>query len=458
MSHSLADLEVEAAILGAAMIDNNRIDRIREVIGPEDFEISLHGRIWTAILHERDSGRHAAPITLRGYFDDDPEMEQLGGIGYLARLTGDPSGILVPAHELARQIKDLATRRRLRAELLDLVPACEDLETSIAQIVGAVDAAIRLPAEETAHLSTVADCMNDLIVSFDLARTGVSCGIIPSLDKLLGELRPGSLTVLAARPGMGKTAVAISYARGAADKGHGVQFFSHEMSGIEIVGRLTADMCFDLDPSERIPYRAIRDRDLSPDKRRTIQRAADNLQNMPFAIVDTGSISVGRLRAMVRSCKRRLAVHDKNLDLVVIDYLQLVRPDRPMKSSYEAVSEVSREIKAIAMEEQVAVVALAQLSRSVEQRADKRPILSDLRESGQIEQDADAVLFLLREEYYLRQSEQTIGPGSDDHAEWESHLQRVEGVLEFILAKRRNGPTGTAYGRFFTPFQAVRGI
>lgn len=451
---TLINPEAEAALLGATMVENGLIDIAVEMIGPEDFGFTLHGRIWAAMVREHNAGRHAGPIAIRGYVEEDPELKAMGGVGYLARLTADPAGFIIPTKDLAGQIKELAVRRKLLSGFRDAQRQCADLDCEVPGIVSAVDDVIRSPVDETSRQVTAGECLDALVASFDEPRTGVTCGIIPDLDDLLGALRPGSVNIVAGRPGMGKTALALTYARGAAEQGHGVQLFSLEMGSTELGGRIAADLCFNLEPDRRVPYHAIRDRDLRPEQRSTVQRAAQHLHSLPLSIVDTGSITIGRLGAMVRSQKRRMKARGQSLDLVVVDYLQLVHPDMPRRSMVEAVSEVSRGLKALAMDEQVAVIALAQLSRSVEQRQDKRPILSDLRESGQIEQDADAVLFLLRPEYYLRQGEPD--PDSDAHAKWASDLQRAESVIEFILAKRRNGSTGTAYGRFYGLYQAVR--
>lgn len=453
---SLANVEAEAVLLGAAMFDNATIDRAADLIGPDDFSLPIHGRIWAALARERDAGRHASAIAVRGYFEGDADLAALGGIAYLARLTGDTSGALIPARELAGQIRGLAHRRRVRAGLLSTADRCTDLESPMVEIVGEVDEIIRAPADMSARHATAGEAMDALIASLDEPSAGVSCGIIPELDGLLGYLRPGSVTIVAGRPGMGKTLAALSYARGAAEAGYGVQFFSLEMGATELSGRMAADMSFDLPAHDRVPYRAIQDRKLSREQRDMVSDAARHLHGLPLSIVDTGSLTIGGLRRAVRSQKRRLAATGRKLDLVMVDYLQLVRPDRPTSSPYDAVSEVSRGLKALAMDEGVALIALAQLSRSVEQRADKRPILSDLRDSGQIEQDADNVLFLLRPEYYLKDSE-PADHTSDEHAAWSDKVRRVQGVIEFILAKRRNGSTGNAFGRFYGAYQAVRG-
>lgn len=453
---SLVNIDAEAALLGAAMFDNVILDRSAELVSHDDISMPIHGRVWAALVRERDAGRHAGPIALKGYFEGDSELAELGGNAYLARLSGDLSGMLIPGHELAGQIRDLSVRRRVRAGLMQTAGQCADLERTVAEVISDVDCVIRAPAEQSARQSTGGEAMDELISSFDETYTGVTCGIVPVLDNLLGSLRPGSMNILAGRPGMGKTAVGLTYARGAAERGHGVQLFSLEMGRVDLAGRVAADMCFDLEPTERIPYSAIRDRTLSAKQRQHIGRARQKLHSLPMAIVDTGSITIGRLRAMVRSQKRKMAARGISLDLIVIDYLQLVRPDSVTRSAYEAVSEVSRGLKALAMDEQVALIALAQLSRSVETRTDKRPMLSDLRDSGQIEQDADTVLFLLRPEYYLEENEPADADG-DAYSKWKADLERVRGVIEFILPKRRNGSTGSAYGRFYKIYQAVRG-
>lgn len=453
---SLVNPEAEAAMLAAAMFDNTAIDRAADLIGPDDFSLPLHGRIWAALTRERDAGRHAGPISLKGYFEGDPELAAVGGLAYLARLSGDTSAALIPPRELAGQIRGLALRRKVRSGLVETAERCGDLEVNLAEIIGEVDEVIRAPADTSSRHATAGEAMDALIASLDEPRAGVTCGLIPDLDRLLGQLRPGSVTILAGRPGMGKTIAALSYARGAADAGYGVQFFSLEMGATELSCRMASDMSFDLSPHERVPHDAIRDRVLTNQQRGILTDAARHLHSLPLSIIDTGSLTLGGLRRAVRSQKRRMAAAGGKLDLVVVDYLQLVRPDRPNGNAYEAVSEVSRGIKALAMDEQVAVIALAQLSRSVEQRPDKRPMLSDLRDSGQIEQDADAVLFLLRMEYYLKDSEPDPSD-QDAYDRWSAEKKRVQGVIEFILAKRRNGSTGSAYGRFYGAYQAVRG-
>ncbi len=449
-----ANVEGEAALLGALMSERSIIDAIADKVQVEDFSELLFGRIYSVILREHALGRAANPVTLRPYFADDEGMLSVGGPGYLARLTGSGASI-IGAYAQADQIAMLARRRRLVEGLKAALALAEDHEQTPEMIVDAADAALMLATQqgETVHQPSAGGCIDEVIAQFGQDQAGVRCGVIPALDTLLGPLRPKQLVIGAGRPGMGKTALALSYATGAAQDGHGVLFVSLEMSSTELGERMAADLCFDGD-GRGVPFAAISENRATTEQKRQIVRAAEEAAALPFRVIDVGRLTIGRLNMMVRRHARRMAAQGQKLDLVVIDYLQLLSPDGKQKSPYEAVSEVSRGLKAIAKDHGVAVLALAQLSREVEKRPDKRPQLSDLRDSGQIEQDADAVLFLLREEYYVRQ----IEPDESDpkYVDWKEALERSAGKIEFIVAKRRNGCTGKAMGNFYTAYQAVR--
>lgn len=448
----ISNVEAEAILLGGMMVYPNKIDRVADILRAEDFRSPLHGRLFDTLVHQASLGRGVSPVAIKGMFEDDPELAEVGGNGYLARLTGSYEIGLLDERELAKQIIDLADRRRMRAGLLEAVAKCSDLNAALPEIASCADAAVSARAETGLVEADAGDCVASFMAEMDSETNGVICNVIPEMDDLLGNPRPKSLTILAGRPGMGKTAVACSYARGAADNGHGVLFVTLEMSKEQLTGRLIADALFD-DETHRVPYAAIQNRP-NDFQRRMIGRAGEYLSGLPLTVVDTGSLTVGRLDMLVRRHKRRMAARGVSLDLVVVDYLQLLHPDTKGRSAYEAISEISKRLKGIAKDHDVAMLALAQLSRTVEQRQDKRPMLSDLRDSGQIEQDADAVMFLLREEYYLQQTEPQDDP--EKHETWERQLERCRGVIDFILAKRRNGSPGSARGRFFAPYQAVR--
>lgn len=446
----LANIEMESAVLAGMMQANDLIDRVCDVLSPEDFSNPMHGRIYSALVRERSLGKPANPIALRGYFEADEDMKALGGPVYLARLNADPNGMF--AWDFVGQILDLAIRQRMQAGLRLAADACSDLEATVSEIVEFADAAMNTTGKDTIHQPTGAECFDELIAGFNEPSHGVTSGIA-SLDDLIGQMRPKQLVIGAGRPGMGKTALALSYALGAALAGHGVLFVSLEMSSRELAARMAADMCFD--GREGVPYSAVRDGTLNDHQRRRVADARNKMAQLPFQVVDAGSLTTGRLAMLVRRHARRMAAKGHKLELVIVDYLQLLSPDSKNRSAYEAVSEVSRALKALAKDQSVAVFALAQLSRAVENRPDKRPQLADLRDSGQIEQDADAVLFLLRAEYYLHQCEPD--PIDPKHIAWKELMEENRGKIEFILAKRRNGVTGTAMGDFHGAFQAVRG-
>lgn len=449
-SDPLINLELEAELLGGLMLDNASVDQVADIVRAEDFSEGILGRIYQGIVHEVSRGNPANAITLKGHFDRDPDIAKVGGISFLAGLTANYSGSSL--HQTAKTVADLSRRRTMRQGLHTVADECADLSIPATEIVTHADAAVSFHGGDGIHQPTGGECFDELIRSFDETSHGVTCRQIPALDDLLGPLRPKQVFIGAARPGMGKTAVALSYSVGAAAAGHGVLFVSLEMSSTELAGRMAADMCFD--GSQGVPYKAIRDRRLNDWQRRKVVEAGSAIRAFPLHVIDAGSLTVGRLAMLARRHARRMEAMGSRLELIVVDYLQLLSPDTRGRSNYEAVSEVSRALKALAKDMDCAVLALAQLSREVEKRTDKRPQLADLRDSGQIEQDADAVFFLLRDEYYLRQAEPD--QMSPQRMAWEDAMRDAQGKIEFILAKRRNGTTGTAMGSFYGAYQAVR--
>lgn len=449
-----SNVEAEAALLGALMAGDVGwlIEHAADALSATSFHEPVHGRIFDAIQRQHSLGKPATPVFIKGYFDDDDGLGALGGTAYLARLTANMEGLLAP-REFVAQIADLAARRKVMGAIRGAYGQCADLQVELSQIVSGVDTAIDQRSGESIVESDMAECMASFQADLDAEQVGVVNRRIEAIDDLVGALEPKSLTILAARPGMGKTAVATNYALGAARSGHGVCFVSLEMSREQLAGRMIADASFD-DADRRIPYSAIQKRTLNPWQRERVNDLARLVGKLPLNVIDAGTLTIGRLERIVRSQKRAMVARGVTLDLVVVDYLQLLHCDDRKRSAYEAISEISTRLKGLAKDNGVAVLALAQLSRTVESRPDKRPILSDLRDSGQIEQDADAVLFLLREEYYLRQAEPRNEP--DEHDKWQDKLNRCMGTIDFILAKRRNGTIGTAQGRFFGAYQAVR--
>jgi len=448
------NVEAEAVVIGALMVDNRWADRIADKLSADDFFEPLHGRIFAAIVREVSLGRSANAVTIMPYFSDDPAFADVGGGAYLVRLS-ETTAALLAVETCAEQIRDMARRRRL-IEGLDAASAlAADMEATNEEVVNSADEAIMSASERDDAIVQISaeNAFDEMLAQYDAPTHGVRSGRIECLDAVLGPIRPHHLVITAGRPGMGKTAVGLSYAIGAAQCGHGILFISLEMSRLELMQRATADICYD--GRQGVPYDAIRDGTFSDAARRQVYSARRAFEGLPLHIVDAPALTIGRLNMIVRRYRRRMAAAGRHLDLVVVDYLQLLRPDHRTSGPYEAVSEVSRGLKMIAKTHDVGVMALAQLSRAVEQRADKRPMLSDLRDSGQIEQDADAVLFLYRDEYYQRMA--LPYEEGTDRATIEAAIERCAGEIDFMVAKRRNGPGGHAKGRFNGTFQAVRG-
>lgn len=447
---AIANVECEAALLGALMYEPKLIDPIADRLSGPMFYEPLHGRIYDSIVTLHGQGKSANPVTLKPYFEADPSIRELGGVGYLGQLSGSGAAV-VGAKDFAEQVRELSQRRALSIALQEAVQAASDPNVSL-DVAGEIADQALAEAREGEDLAgeyTAAEAVQLVIDGMSEPVRGVRCGIIPAIDTLLGPLRPSHLIIGAGRPGMGKTASALSYARGAAERGHGVLFVSLEMDAEQLAERLIADACLE----QGIRYDSIRDRTLTSDEKLEVCRVHDRIRDLPLQILDKQGLTVSALRRLVRRWKRRFTARGQSLELVVVDYLQLMGGDAS-NGRYELVTEISRGLKGIAKSEGLAVLALSQLSRKVEDREDKRPTLSDLRESGQIEQDADAVIFFLRLEYYLQQSEPL--QGDKKRLEWEQALQGCRGAIEFICAKRRNGRVGTRFGRFIGDSQAVR--
>jgi len=456
---SLMPAEGELAMISMLVQDNRRVDAVADVLRAEDFSDALLGRIYARTCDLVAAGQQANPVTLHPFFTDDEAYQECGGMKLLASLCSGSSSayMLVKPAEQAEVIVDKAARRRLIDITSDIAISAGDPQTGLPELVDRTDAALVASVERREQATT--DPLSGSIaraiarieeIQANEGRVGAITGI-DELDKLLGGFEPGQLIILAGRPGMGKTAVASSAALGLARNGHGVLFASLEMRSSELGMRMVSDLCC-REPGKWIPFQSIVNGSVNPGEMETLRAAEAGVRSWPLQVADFGSATVARLSLATRRAKRQMAAKGKALNVVVVDYLQLLHPDDHRASAYEAVSQISKGLKALAKELDVTVIALAQLSRAVEQREDKRPQLSDLRDSGQIEQDADAVLFLYREEYYLSRQKPKPGmEGAHDDA-----VGRAAGKITFICAKRRNGPIGTADAQYLTVYQAVR--
>lgn len=448
---SLCNVEAEEALIGSMLSDNRQIDGVVDRLRTEDFAHPVMATIYTAACLLHAQGQAATPVTIKPYVEADPAFQQWGGMAALAGLTSQLHG---PARAFVDQITSLASRRRLFAGLQDTLSRIGDLSQSLEGLIDSADSAIY---EATAKGDVIAQpsvdtVLRGLVDRLDEPQKGVKCRLIPSLDAQLGVLGPKNLIIAAGRPGMGKTAAALTYARGVAEQGFGVLYFSLEMGAEELVERMVADINFD--GSDGIPYDAIVQKNMNAYQRRTFCRTLEYTERLPLHIVDAGSLSVTRLAMIVRRWKRRFAARNIELALVVVDYLQLLQPgEGSFSNRNEAVGAISRTLKATAKDNDVAIMALSQLSRMVETREDKRPVMQDLRESGQIEQDADKIFFVYRHEYYLKQRE----PKPSEQMAHDDALAACENKVDFIVRKNRKGTEGSAVAEFFGRYQAMRG-
>jgi replicative DNA helicase len=469
------NVEAEAALLGALMIDNRLAEDVQLKLRADHFFEPVHGRIFDAILKLLDRNMVANPVTLKPMFEADEAMKTLGGPAYLAQLTGSGAA-LIGARDFANQIYDLALLRELVSVGRDMATRALDTSEAITpkdQIEEAEVALYRV-AEEGGESGSVKSFVQAATESVRLAEKAMNAGgglsgVTTGLDALnakTGGLHHSDLVILAGRPGMGKTALATNIAFNAARRwvrdaedglapeksiGAKVAFFSLEMSADQLATRILSEQA-------RIVAEDIRTGKLGHTQFRDFARVAAELENLPLYIDDTPGLTIAALRTRARRLKRR-----HGIGLIVVDYLQLLQGSSRSggDNRVQEISEISRGLKTLAKELNVPVIALSQLSRAVEQREDKKPQLSDLRESGSIEQDADIVLFVYREDYYVRALEPKRPSESDPqevfdkHDAWRTKLMPIEGMAEVIVAKQRHGATGIVPLRFegkFTRF------
>jgi replicative DNA helicase len=450
------DVDAEQALIGAVLFDNETYHRVSDYLRPEHFYEPMHGRVFEAAGSLIGRGDVADPITLAPLAETDPALKSMGGKGYLTQLmTQAPS--TAAARDYARFVYDLALRRqliRVGGEIED--EAKKDRQTAArALIEGAERKLFDLAESGSANKGfvTFTEALSESIemAAAAYARDGHLSGMATHLDDLdhkLGGLHPSDLIIVAARPSMGKSALAMNVAFNVARRyrqepddtgqmktmeGGVVAVFSLEMSSEQLATRLLAE--YSGVPSHKIRRGDIEERDFD-----LIRDAAREIANAPLHIDDTGGLSIAQLAARARRLKRTVG-----LDLIVVDYLQLLTVSGQKKNDnrVQEISEITMGLKSLAKELNVPVVALSQLSRQVEQRDDKRPQLSDLRESGSIEQDADVVMFIYREAYYLGRQEPDINRERDKWEEWREKFEPIRNVAEIIIGKQRHGPIGT---------------
>jgi replicative DNA helicase len=454
------NIEAEQALLGAILVNNEAFYRVSDFLGPEHFHEPIHQQLYELTSNLIRAGKIATPITLKTFLPADVDIGGLNASQYLARLAAEATTV-INAADYGRTVCDLAVRRNLIRIGEDMVNVAFDAPVDFAPREQIEDAERKLYeiAETSRFGSGFQRFAQALTTAVDMAarayqRDGKLSGLatgLKDLDAKMGGLQPSDLIIVAGRPGMGKTALATNIAYNIARAHRGetrpdghietvnggiVGFFSLEMSAEQLATRII---------SERtgIPSSSIRRGGINETDFEKIKDVSIELQGLPFYVDETGGLSIAQLAARARRLKRQ-----RGLDVLVIDYIQLLQGSqrKANESRVQEVTEITTNLKALAKELNVPIIALSQLSRQVESRDDKHPQLSDLRESGSIEQDADVVLFVFREEYYLANKEPR--PGTEEHLKWQTEMDLVMGKAELIIGKQRHGPTGTVQVQF----------
>jgi replicative DNA helicase len=454
------NIELEQALLGAILVNNEAFYRVSDFLEPRHFFEPIHQKLYEIASSLVRVGKTATPITLKTFLPADLDVAGLTAGQYLARLAAEATTV-INASDYGRTIYDLSIRRALIGigeEMVNLAydaavderpqEQIEQAERSLYELAetGRYDGGF----QRFAQALTTAVEMAAHAYQRDGKLSGLATGL-KDLDRMMGGLQKSDLLILAGRPGMGKSALATNIAYNVAKAWEGsvradghiestnggiVGFFSLEMSADQLATRIISEQT-------EIASHRIKRGEIDPSDFDRIAQAAREMEQIPFYIDETGGLSIAQLAARARRLKRQ-----RGLDLLVIDYIQLLQGStrRAQEGRVQEVTEITTSLKALAKELNIPILALAQLSRAVENRDDKRPQLSDLRESGSIEQDADVVMFVFREEYYLKNKEPR--PGTEEYFKWQTEMEAVHGRAEVIIGKQRHGPTGTVAMQF----------
>ena len=449
------NLEAEQQLLGAILSNNEAADRVSNFLTADHFSEAIHARIYEAATTLIRMGKLASAVTLKTHFENDASLKEIGGPLYLARIAASATTI-INAEEYGRTIHELAQRRKLIAIGTEVVNEAfqPDIETNAKDLIEKTEQALYGLAETDKFGKGFQQFGRALTEAIDMASaayqrdghlSGISCGLT-DLDEKMGGLQKSDLIILAGRPAMGKTALATNIAYHVAKNynaeykpdgtldvkdGGVVAFFSLEMSSEQLATRIIAEQT-------GLPSEQIRRGKIDDGQFQRLVEVSQQLQSLPLYIDSTGGLTIAQVAARARRLKRQ-----RGLGLIVVDYLQLLAGSsrKAQEGRVQEVTEITVGLKALAKEMNVPIIALSQLSRQVENREDKRPQLSDLRESGSIEQDADVVLFVYREEYYLERL--MPNEGTPEFAGWQEKMDRAHGKAEVIIGKQRHGPTGT---------------
>jgi len=452
------NIEAEQAVLGTILVSNEVFDEINNIISNINFYDPMHQKIFSAIENLIFKGLLANPITLKNYFEN--EKDDLNVPDYLVKVTKFSTSSR-QAIEYSKIIYDMFVRRELIKISEGTIDSAKlkDLNISGQNIIESSEKLLFDLAEKGSFATSLVKFDEALKFTIEMASNaykndegivGVPTGLT-DLDDRLGGLHKSDLVIIAGRPSMGKTALATNIAFNAArkiqesGKKSTIAFFSLEMSSEQLSTRILAEQ-------SRIKSNDIRRGKISDEQFDKFIETSKNISELPLFIDETPAISIAAISNRARRIKRLFG-----LDMVVVDYIQLMRALNTKDGRVQEISEITQGLKALAKELSVPVLALSQLSRAVEQRDDKKPLLSDLRESGSIEQDADVVMFVYREAYYLERKEPR--PATVEHAEWQAKMNEVSNLAEIIISKQRHGPTGNVMLEFeamFTKFKDIQ--
>ena len=457
-----SNIEAEQALLGSILVNNDIIDEVSSIIKPSIFYDPAHVKIYEVIQSLNSKGMIANPITLKNFFEKDNMLNEVGGTEYLVKLTRF-SGSVKQSLDYAKIIQEMYLRRELiqiSDQLTSDTVNTNSHEQNAENIIEQTEKSLFELAERGSFSQSFLKFnqaldqtieMATLAMQNDRGIVGVPTGLT-DLDEKLGGLHKSDLIILAGRPSMGKTALASNIAFNAAKKikeaqeKSSVAFFSLEMSSEQLSTRILSEQA-------KIKSDDIRRGKITEEEINRYIETSRNIYDLPLYIDETPAITISTLSNRARRIKRLFG-----LDLIIVDYIQLMRSStNKNEGRVQEISEITQGLKALAKELSVPVLALSQLSRAVEQRDDKQPQLADLRESGSIEQDADVVMFVYREEYYLERKQPKLG--SIEHAEWQSKMNDINGLADIILGKQRHGPTGTVKVEFegiYTKFKDLR--
>ena len=445
-----SNIEAEQSLIGSVLVNNDIIDEVSNIVNSSKFFDPIHKKIYEVIETLNNKGMIANPITLKNYIEKDSGLNEVGGVDYLVKLTRFSSSIK-QAIDYAKIIHEMYVKRELIfiSDQISDEAKDEKVEKTGENIIEDAEKSLFDLAERGNFTQTFLKFNQAIDQTIEMATlamksekgiVGVPTGLT-DLDEKLGGLHKSDLIIIAGRPSMGKTALATNIAYYAAknlqennEKGS-VAFFSLEMSSEQLSTRILSEQA-------RISSHEIRTGKATEETLNRYIETSRNIYDLPLYIDETPAIAISTLSNRARRIKRLFG-----LNLIVVDYVQLMRTNtNRLDGRVQEISEITQGLKALAKELNVPVVALSQLSRAVEQRDDKKPQLSDLRESGSVEQDADVVLFVYREEYYLEKKEPK--QGSIEHAEWQSKMSDIHGQAELILGKHRHGSTGVVHVEF----------